>query len=74
VIETKDIFVSVHFTAGAWLLDANHIFVFIIYSKGNHDGAIQQYVRTIGHLEPSYVIRKVSITLNYDRPVRVFPC
>lgn len=29
-----------------------------LYSKGNHDGAIQQYIRTIGHLEPSYVIRK----------------
>ena len=28
-------------------------------SKGDHDGAIQQYIRTIGHLEPSYVIRKV---------------
>eukprot|EP00117_Sycon_ciliatum_P023495 scpid32393/ scgid19961/ Vacuolar protein sorting-associated protein 11 homolog len=27
-------------------------------SKGDHDGAIQQYIRTIGHLEPSYVIRK----------------
>ena len=30
-----------------------------IYSKGDHDGAIQQYIRTIGHLEASYVIRKV---------------
>lgn len=29
-----------------------------LYSKGNHDAAIQQYIRTIGHLEPSYVIRK----------------
>lgn len=29
-----------------------------LYSKGNHDGAIQQYIRTIGQLEPSYVIRK----------------
>ncbi|XP_068096951.1 vacuolar protein sorting-associated protein 11 homolog isoform X1 [Hyperolius riggenbachi] len=29
-----------------------------LYSKGDHDGAIQQYIRTIGKLEPSYVIRK----------------
>uniref|UniRef100_A0A3Q2QIU7 Vacuolar protein sorting-associated protein 11 homolog n=1 Tax=Fundulus heteroclitus TaxID=8078 RepID=A0A3Q2QIU7_FUNHE len=29
-----------------------------LYLKGDHDGAIQQYIRTIGKLEPSYVIRK----------------
>ncbi|KAJ8020828.1 Vacuolar protein sorting-associated protein 11-like [Holothuria leucospilota] len=29
-----------------------------LYGKGDHDGAIQQYIRTIGKLEPSYVIRK----------------
>ncbi|PIK39430.1 putative vacuolar protein sorting-associated protein 11-like [Apostichopus japonicus] len=29
-----------------------------LYSKGDHDGAIQQYIKTIGSLEPSYVIRK----------------
>ncbi|XP_031570001.1 vacuolar protein sorting-associated protein 11 homolog [Actinia tenebrosa] len=29
-----------------------------LYSKGDHDGSIQQYIKTIGHLEPSYVIRK----------------
>uniref|UniRef100_A0A3B3RJX0 Vacuolar protein sorting-associated protein 11 homolog n=1 Tax=Paramormyrops kingsleyae TaxID=1676925 RepID=A0A3B3RJX0_9TELE len=29
-----------------------------LYIKGDHDGAIQQYIRTIGKLEPSYVIRK----------------
>jgi hypothetical protein len=27
--------------------------------KGDFDGAIQQYLKTIGRLEPSYVIRKV---------------
>ena len=27
--------------------------------KGDYDGAIEQYIRTIGQLEPSYVIRKV---------------
>ncbi|CDH55166.1 vacuolar membrane protein [Lichtheimia corymbifera JMRC:FSU:9682] len=29
-----------------------------LYSKGDYDGAIDQYIRTIGELEPSYVIRK----------------
>jgi len=30
-----------------------------LYSKGDYDGAMQQYVQTIGFLQPSYVIRKV---------------
>ncbi|KAF9112292.1 hypothetical protein BGX27_003651 [Mortierella sp. AM989] len=29
-----------------------------LYDKGDYDGAMAQYVRTIGRLEPSYVIRK----------------
>ncbi|PVD32476.1 hypothetical protein C0Q70_07915 [Pomacea canaliculata] len=29
-----------------------------LYAKGDHDGAIQQYICTIGKLEASYVIRK----------------
>ncbi|KAI5629231.1 vacuolar protein sorting-associated protein 11-like, partial [Silurus asotus] len=29
-----------------------------LYIKGDHDGAIQQYILAIGKLEPSYVIRK----------------
>ncbi|GJJ78227.1 vacuolar protein sorting-associated protein 11 [Entomortierella parvispora] len=29
-----------------------------LYTKGDYDGAMGQYVRTIGRLEPSYVIRK----------------
>lgn len=29
-----------------------------LYSKGDHIGAIEQYIKTIGKLEPSYVIRK----------------
>ncbi|KAK0086649.1 hypothetical protein PV325_013769 [Microctonus aethiopoides] len=29
-----------------------------LYSKGDHNAAIEQYIRTIGKLEPSYVIRK----------------
>ncbi len=30
-----------------------------LYSKADYDGAMQQFVQTIGHLQPSYVIRKV---------------
>lgn len=30
-----------------------------LYAKGNYDGAMQQFVQTIGHVQPSYVIRKV---------------
>ncbi|XP_060553204.1 vacuolar protein sorting-associated protein 11 homolog [Ruditapes philippinarum] len=29
-----------------------------LYKKGDHDGAIDQYIKTIGKLEASYVIRK----------------
>jgi len=29
-----------------------------LYNKGDYDGAIQQFIRTIGQLEPSYVIVK----------------
>ena len=29
-----------------------------LYSKGDYSGAIENYVKTIGHVEPSYVIRK----------------
>jgi hypothetical protein len=37
------------------------------YAKQDYDGAMQQFVQTIGHLQPSYVIRKVSplIPLHY---------
>jgi hypothetical protein len=30
-----------------------------LYVKGEYDGAMQQYVQTIGHVQASYVIRKV---------------
>jgi len=33
-------------------------------SKGDYDGAIAQYIKTIGKLEASYVIRKVKATLH----------
>ena len=29
-----------------------------LYKKGDYAGAIVQYQQTIGHVEPSYVIRK----------------
>lgn len=29
-----------------------------LYNKGNHSGAMEQYLKTIGRLEPSYVIKK----------------
>ncbi|KAI8913496.1 hypothetical protein EDD86DRAFT_200662 [Gorgonomyces haynaldii] len=29
-----------------------------MYQKGDFDGAMKQFIKTIGHLEPSYVIRK----------------
>ena len=31
-----------------------------LYTRGDYDGAMNQYVQTIGHLQPSYVIRKVN--------------
>ncbi|OSD08241.1 hypothetical protein PYCCODRAFT_1429303 [Trametes coccinea BRFM310] len=29
-----------------------------LYAKGDYDNAMQQYIQTIGHVQPSYVIRK----------------
>lgn len=37
-----------------------------LYSKGDHDGAIDQYIKTIGKLEASYVIRKVCFSYFYS--------
>lgn len=30
-----------------------------LYNKGDGDGAMAQYVQTVGYVRPSYVIRKV---------------
>ena len=30
-----------------------------LYSKGDYDEAMKQFVKTIGNIQPSYVIRKV---------------
>lgn len=35
-----------------------------LYNKGDFDGSMEQYIRTIGQLEPSYVIRKVGSCAN----------
>lgn len=31
-----------------------------LYAKGDHSGSVEQYIKTIGKLEPSYVIKKVN--------------
>jgi Tfp pilus assembly protein PilF len=36
-----------------------------LYSKGDYDGAMQQFVQTMRHLQPSYVIRKVYTPTTY---------
>lgn len=33
-----------------------------LYSKGDFDGAMVQYIRTLGYVQPSHVIRKVSLS------------
>lgn len=33
-------------------------------SKGDYDGAMAQYIKTMGWVQPSYVIRKVSCSGN----------
>jgi hypothetical protein len=41
------------------ILDIYRMYGDDLYEKGDFEGAITQYSRTIGHVEPSYVIRKV---------------
>lgn len=36
-----------------------------LYSKGDYDAAMQQYMKTIGSVQPSYVIRKVCFLHRY---------
>lgn len=35
-----------------------------LYGRGDYDGAMQQYLQTIGQVQPSYVIRKVRPSLS----------
>lgn len=39
-----------------------------LYNKGNYNQAVEQYIKTVGKLEPSYVIRKVRTYIRYDVP------
>ena len=36
-----------------------------VYRKGDFDKAITQYMKTIGYLEPSYIIRRVWYILGF---------
>ncbi|CAK9817084.1 Vacuolar protein sorting-associated protein 11 homolog [Anthophora quadrimaculata] len=38
-----------------------------LYAKGDHNGAIEQYIKTIGKLEPSYIIRKFLDSQHIDK-------
>ncbi|KAK7790409.1 hypothetical protein R5R35_013503 [Gryllus longicercus] len=38
-----------------------------LYAKGDHSAAIEQYIRTIGRLEPSYIIRKFLDSQHIDK-------
>jgi hypothetical protein len=38
-----------------------------LYTKGDFEGSIGQFVKTIGYLQPSYVIRKASSIRNFAR-------
>lgn len=45
------------------LIDIFRLYGDHLYKKGDHNGAVEQYIKTIGKLEPSYVIRKVRIEI-----------
>ncbi|XP_063243527.1 vacuolar protein sorting-associated protein 11 homolog isoform X2 [Bacillus rossius redtenbacheri] len=38
-----------------------------LYTKGDHSAAVEQYIKTIGRLEPSYVIRKYLDSQHIDQ-------
>jgi hypothetical protein len=42
-----------------------------LYGKGDFDGAMQQFIKTIGFVQPSYVIRKVSPIKTACEPIRI---
>jgi len=45
----------------ASIVEINRKYADHLYSKGDFDAAMAQYIKTIGRLEPSYVIRKVCL-------------
>ncbi|OQR92954.1 vacuolar protein sorting-associated protein [Thraustotheca clavata] len=40
------------------IMDIFRMYGDYLYNKGDFDGSLRQYARTIGHVEPSYVIRR----------------
>ncbi|EQC28136.1 hypothetical protein SDRG_14094 [Saprolegnia diclina VS20] len=40
------------------IMDIFRMYGDFLYNKGDYDGSLRQYARTIGHVEPSYVIRR----------------
>ena len=44
-----------------------------LYSKGDYNAAIQQYIKTIGKREAAYVIRKVKFPYNTRRMLDLKP-
>lgn len=42
----------------AGLADIHRLYGDYLYAKGDFDGAMGQFVKTLGHVQPSYVIRK----------------
>lgn len=42
-------------------MDINRQYGDHLYEKGDYDGAMNQYIKTLGHLEASYVIRMVDL-------------
>lgn len=45
--------------SAAELAEIYHQYGDHLYEKGDYDGAMGQFIKTIGFLQPSYVIRKV---------------
>jgi len=46
---------------------------FSVFSKGDFDGAVAQYIKTISKLEPSYVIRKVNLHIECNVYHNLYP-
>jgi hypothetical protein len=44
----------------AGIAEIHRLYADYLYNKGDFDGAISQFVKTLGYVQPSYVIRKVS--------------
>lgn len=44
---------------GSMVADVRRQYGDHLYGKNDFEGAMQQYLKTLGHVQPSYVIRKV---------------